>query len=371
MARRGNGEGTIYFSDKLNRWCGQVTLGYKDDGSLNRKSVYGKTRNEVKNKILELQTTPTTVKSKITVSELSREIVEDKLSVNQINENTYKRNLYTQGYINDSILGSLPIQDVTTKDIKMFLSSLTTYSNSVISKTYQLLNKTFKRAVDRNIIIKNPMDFEEIIRPKSSKKDKEVLSLTIDEEKAFINALEKDNSKYKNLLLLMLFTGIRIGEALALDWECIDFNNSVIHIRSSLTRDKNDRVIMGNKTKTKNANRDVKITTKVAQILNKIPKEYNLLFKDKKGLISPSQVNSYVIRLNKRYKIAKELHTHMLRHTYATRCIESGMNVKVLQKNLGHAKISTTLDVYASVFAKFQDDENDKLEKYLTEIGLH
>ena len=128
---------------------------------------------------------------------------------------------------------------------------------------------------------------------------------------------------------------------------------------------------MGKKTKTKNANREVKISTKVGQILKKIQPEGNLLFSDKKGLISPSQVNSYVIRLNKRYKIAEELHTHMLRHTYATRCIESGMNVKVIQKNLGHAKISTTLDVYASVFNKFQDDENDKLEKYLNSVGLH
>ena len=216
MARRGNGEGTIYFSDRLNRWCGQVTIGYKDDGNLNRKSVYGKTRNEVKNKILELQTKPITEKSKLTVYELAKEIVEDKLNNNQINENTYKRNLYTLGYIENSHLACVQINKVYAQDIKMFLSSLTNYSNSVISKTYQLLNKTFKRAVDRNIIARNPMDFEEVVKPKSDKRDKEVQSLSVDEEKRFIEALEQDNSKYNNLLLLMLFTGIRIGEALAL-----------------------------------------------------------------------------------------------------------------------------------------------------------
>ena len=51
MAKRGNGEGTIYFSEKLNKWVGQFTAGRKDDGRLNRKSVYGNTRKEVKEKM--------------------------------------------------------------------------------------------------------------------------------------------------------------------------------------------------------------------------------------------------------------------------------------------------------------------------------
>jgi len=371
MSRRGNGEGTIYFSQKLNRWCGQVVLGTQDNGKLRRKSIYGKTRKEVKDKMLELQTKPVLDKDKHTVGMLCREIIEDKLRMNEINENSYKRALYTFGYINNSFLGDIELQSVTTRDIKLFLSSITKYSNSVIDKIYQLLNKAFKRAIDRNIIIKNPMDFEEVKKPKSNKLDRNVVSLSVEEELKFITALNDDNSKYKPLLLFMLFTGVRIGEALALEWNDIDFKNSKIHIRNSLTRDKNDKVIIGDKTKTKNSVRDLQITTRIGQILEQISKEYNLLFQDEKGLISPSQVNSYIIRLNKRYKISPELHTHMLRHTYATRCIEAGMNIKVLQKNLGHAKISTTLDTYASVLSKFQEDENEKVENYLNNIGLH
>ncbi len=60
----------------------------------------------------------------------------------------------------------------------------------------------------------------------------------------------------------------------------------------------------------------------------------------------------------------------MLRHTYATRCIESGMSVKVLQKKLGHAKIETTLNTYASVLAKFESNEDDKLNQYMNKIGI-
>ena len=63
----------------------------------------------------------------------------------------------------------------------------------------------------------------------------------------------------------------------------------------------------------------------------------------------------------------------MLRHTYVTRRIETGINIKVIQKKLGHKKIQTTLDTYASVFNKFEDTEDDKLLNYLqkNKIGLH
>ena len=93
MAKRGNGEGTIYYSEKLNKWVGQFSAGRKPDGSLNRKSVYGNTRKEVKEKILlklsEYQKGIVVNKSNITVYQLGLELLETKFATNKIKETSY------------------------------------------------------------------------------------------------------------------------------------------------------------------------------------------------------------------------------------------------------------------------------------------
>ncbi len=162
----------------------------------------------------------------------------------------------------------MPIQKIKAKDIKNFLKTINIYANTTIEKIYQLLGQTFRRAVERDYIIKKPMLFEEVKKPKSDKLDREIISLSIEEEKKFLEALSNEKTPYKNIILLMLFTGMRIGEVLAIKLNDIDDN--YIYVSQTMTRDENDKTILGNKTKTLNSKRSIVINSTIKEIIDKM-----------------------------------------------------------------------------------------------------
>lgn len=393
MSKRGNGEGTIFFSEKLNRWVGQFTAGRKADGKLNRKSVYGKTRKEVKEKITkalaDVQTKSFIDKSDITVEMLGKEIIDNKFNANLISESTYGRTLETFQHIQKSDIADIKIQDITTSELQDFLNSKKDYANSYIDKFYEMLGRIFEEAIKRNLILKNPLKY--VVKPKSTKKDKEVEALTIEEQKAFVKELE--NEQYKNIFLIALHTGMRIGEILSLKPSDIDLENNLINIDNTLTKNVEGKYIIGDTTKTYSSTRKIPITIILKPILEDSLKNYisnknNLLFCHLNGsIIAPNTINAHFKKVcknanirvvikpkKKKWKNGKttlvnlktsNVNTHMLRHTYATRCIEAGIPAPVLQKLLGHKDISVTINTYTTIFNKFKETALDNYIKYI------
>lgn len=380
--------GTIYYSEKLNKWVGQFTAGRKADGKLNRKSVYGSTRKEVKEKMTDalakVQQNTIIDKNNITVYELGLEILDTKLSTNIIKETSYNSLSHSLNKIKNSLLGDMKIQKVTYREIQLFYNNITNLSNSYIEKINILLNLIFGESLKRDYIYKNPMI--NVIVPKSEKETKEVEAFSIDEQKQLINAIQDD--KYKNIYTIAMFSGMRIGEILALTPDDIDFENNEIHITRSLTRDKNSNVILGKSTKTYNSKRNIPITSLFKSeledaIKNMKPNPYDLIFTTRNQTIfSAANINCFFKRLctkngiklekNSKGKLESKVNMHMLRHTYATRCIESGMPAHILQKLLGHKNVSTTINTYTTIFDKYRNDEVDKSINYqIMQLELH
>lgn len=394
MSKKGNGEGTIYYSESKKLWVGQVTNGRQTNGKLNRKTFYGKTRKEVRDKInkyiADIKNDTVIEKSSITITEIIRNNIENKYNSNIISSSTYLRTLYELKIIEKMPIANRKIQDISIEDINKSLQTIVNYSNSVIDKIYSLMSSAYDVAVINKIVLNNPFNIKfAIIKPKSIKNDKKVEALTINEQKQFEIELDKYYEPYRTILFIALYSGMRIGEILALNISDIDFENNQIHITKTLTKDSEDNVILGNKTKTYSGMRNVPILINLKPIIENYIinlQKYNndYLFMYDNHFIYPTVINAHFKRIckdaNIRVETIKDSHlkkdgtrknlktsnvnTHMLRHTFATRCIEAGISPVVLSRILGHKDIETTLNTYTDVFNRFKQDEINKIDNY-------
>lgn len=381
--RRGNGEGTIFEDKKNKRWIGQYISGIAEDGKAIRKSVYGKTQKEVVNKLNEVKYQMNNdiyvEKNGIKLVKIMEDIREEKLASNTISGGQYARLKWTINKIKNSKLGEMKIQDVTKNDIQEFLNSIKDLSDSYIKKLYEQFVQAYRRAEIKKYITYNPM--YEVIKPKSDKQTKVVEALDINVQKAFTEYLNKasiEDEPYKNIFLIQMYMGLRIGEVLALSTENIDLENKLLYVKRTLTNDKEFAIILGNKTKTYAGNRTLPIPDFLVPIFEEQLKYanenlYNLIFTTNDNYIRTSEINKELKRIfeEELKTSSKNISTHCLRHTYGTRCVEAGMTAVVLQRLMGHKDVTVTLNTYTSVFNKFKEDELEKVNNYLTNNQLN
>lgn len=381
---RGNGEGTIYFSETLNKYVAQYvepstgkrkTLTQrKNEGKKEFKDRFTKIMNDI-NQGTYIETNKDTF-----IAILERHI-EQKHKDGITSDRSYRRDLETIIQIKKTCKNFVdkPIQKISVEDIEKCKSNIREYSNSVINKIWTAIAKTFQIAYSRRKISYNIMLDDTLTKPISKKENRKIEALSKEEETKLVNILnnEQKNHKYRDIILLQLYTGMRIGEVLALSNDCIDLKNNTITVYRTLTQDDKYNIKMGVHTKTykkrtcvDNGKRTFPMSNNVKNITTRILKNKTtningLLFwnYEKNTYINPNEINSYLSRLNKKYSISSSsLHSHRLRHTFITRCVENGLFPKVIQNLVGHVEGSSiTSDVYTSISNDFIQKELEKL----------
>lgn len=297
----------------------------------------------------------------------------ENIKGNNIRFNT-RRN-YNERYEKNikPLIGCMQLEDIKPLHCQSVLNRMSSrYSNSVIGQTRLVMRMLFDSAVENDLLAKNPVT--KSVKCTSGRKAKAMRALTVNEQKIFLKAI-KGSSNY-NQYALLLQTGLRTGEMIGLRWADVDFEKRVLHIRRTMEYRHSAREWKTGDPKTKNSVRDVPLTQEAVNILlNQKEKLISMnikatefpdnVFLCKNGTpIKNSAYDSDLFYYCDKAKIER-FSMHVLRHTFATRCIESGMRPKTLQMILGHSNIGVTMNLYVHVTEEEKIKEIRNIEKNL------
>ena len=313
----------------------------------------------------------------LTIPELLIPDAERDLKMNHIGPQGYRSRMSIIDIISKNVIGMIPIPRITARQIDDFLMSVSDYSSGKIRCFYSMLNNAFAEAETLGIVDANIMKSTEVRCPKSSQAPGKIRSFTESEEKRFIKALTEYKSnghKYRVQMLLELYCGMRIGEINALKPEDINLDKGYIYVSRTVSVGLNVEAILSETTKTAAGQRTVPINRFMIPLLEEALREmkanpYGLIFYDSRNdvIISTSRVSSAFNTVCKRAGL-KGFRQHCLRHTFATRCIEAGIEPVVLKGWLGHTDIRTTLDTYTDVFDRMELASIESFDDYIADL---
>lgn len=365
-------KGENIFKRKDGRWEARYIKGYELSGKIKYGYCYGKTYREAKEKVTKFKAV--LINGTKLPDSTSRHrfafYCDEWLMANRakFKESTYiKYYSMIEKYIKPKLGGCFPLgfSDKLIENFQYQLLNENGLSPKYLKDILVLLHSILKYTAKCFPGIFPSID---IIYPKNPKKEMRVLS--IDEQKNLAAYLMDDIDYCKFGVLLTLSTGIRIGELCALRWENISFKDATLSITSTMQRlkdldetSKSKTKIVISTPKSDNSIRTIPLTDTLIRLCQQMCPE------NSSGYILTGTAN-YIEPRAMQYKFAKyiadcgitDVHFHSLRHTFATRCVEVGFEIKTLSEILGHSSVTITLERYVHSSMELKRNNMYKLE---------
>ncbi len=274
-------------------------------------------------------------------------------------------------------IGSIKVSEVRPIHCQKILNKMAAhgYKGSTIYQTYMTMAIMFKSAYENMLIIRSPVTKAGVKLPVEIVK--KVRFLTVEEEREFLNFTRYNETSMYDQYVFALNTGVRTSELIGLKFTDVDWKTKTVHIQRNLEfRHATGQWIWG-PTKTKSSNRIIPLTQDAYDILLKrkagwkargpeVPEEFrDIVFLNRNG--TPWKNSAYDTKIYYWCQKAgiRPFSMHTFRHTFATRCVEAGMNFKTLSVILGHSSTKITMDVYAHVTDETKVEEIRNFESYM------
>lgn len=404
IKRRKDNKGRVLKEGENQRKNGSYSYRWKDKIG-KRHAIYGKTLDELREKkkqvLRDMQDGIKVTSTKVTVNDMYYIWVKIKKG---IKPNTFQNYKYMYNKFVENKLGQYKLLELKRSDVRRFYNDLVDKKGvgiHTLDTVHTVIYQVLELAVEEDRIRYNPSSHALRELKKTHNIDEEKRrALTLKEQEIFVNYLNTNEStkRWRPIFTLMINTGLRVGEATGLRWEDIDFENNTISVNHTLVYYKK---VEGkthfaiNTPKTKAGYRIVPMLDVVKQALleekryaeeNDVPQGLiidgftNFIFLNSNGNVQSQGILNRTLKKivsacneeqlsnadeDEEVVLVPNMSCHILRHTFATRQVEAGINLKVIQETLGHSDIATTMNIYADATEELKSNEFDKFEAYL------
>jgi len=344
------------------RYAKQVTVG-KKNGLPIKKTVYGKTIKEVEEKYREMMLLIDKgiilKNDDLTITELYGEWYRIK-KMGKIRENTIKSYQTISKHIKDGI-GDNKIKELTMYSVECLVVGLEDEGKKRTAlSVLNVINAMMNYAVRNNLVGINPCSEISVeYEPKAKR------ALTEQEKKNIDINIHKLNPRQQIYLLILRYTGMRKGEVLALSKSDVDLVNGIISINKTLI-DSAGKPFVQDFVKTVAGERKVPIFEPLLKPLSDYINTLDgndLFITSKLKYICLGQSSHWTEQIKRDIGLGDDFTNHMLRHNFISECYSAGVDVKVLQKWVGHADISTTLNIYTHL-SDAQIQKSNKMNEF-------